>query len=90
MYELGISVSSLETRILGDRSHPYRKDRWRFHFIFVVIQVERETIMTPTLNTKKSHVLFFEVSFNSQYALFFHYNASFWSKLCNSNQLRGD
>ena len=29
-----------------DRSHPYRKGRWWLHFIFVVIQVERENVMT--------------------------------------------
>ena len=28
-FELGISISNLRTRVLGDRSHPYRKDRWR-------------------------------------------------------------
>ena len=30
----------------GDWSHPYRKDRWRLHFMFMVIQVERKTVMT--------------------------------------------
>ena len=45
-FKLGISVPSLRTCIPGDRSHPYRKDRWRLHFTFVVIQVERETVMT--------------------------------------------
>ena len=29
-----------------DRSHPHKKDRWRLLFIFVVIQVEREIIIT--------------------------------------------
>ena len=37
--KLGISIPDLETRVSGDRSHPYRKDRWRLHFSFVVIQV---------------------------------------------------
>ena len=46
MFKLGISIPSLETRVPGDRSHPYRKNRWRLHFIFVVIQVEREIVMT--------------------------------------------
>ena len=45
-----ISVPSLETSTPGDRSHPYRKDRWRLHLIFVVIQVERETVMTVFLS----------------------------------------
>ena len=45
-FKLGISISSLKTCIPSDRSHPYRKDRWRLHFIFVLIQVERETVMT--------------------------------------------
>ena len=44
MFKLGISIPSLRTRITGGRSRPYRKDRWRFHFIFVVIQVERKTV----------------------------------------------
>ena len=30
--KLGISVLSLETRVAGDRSHPYKKDQWRLHF----------------------------------------------------------
>ena len=34
VFELGISVPNLETCFPGDRSHPYRKDRWRLHFIF--------------------------------------------------------
>ena len=32
MFKLGILAPSLETRVSGDRSHPYRKDRWRLHF----------------------------------------------------------
>ena len=32
VFLLGISVPSLRTWISGDRSHPYRKDRWRLHF----------------------------------------------------------
>ena len=34
LFWLGISVPNLETRVPGDRSHPYKKDRWRFHFNF--------------------------------------------------------
>ena len=45
-FKLGISVPGLETRVPDDRSHLYRKDRWRLHFIFVVIQVKQETVMT--------------------------------------------
>ena len=45
-FKLGISISSSRTHVSDDRSHPYRKDRWRIHFIFVVFQVERETVMT--------------------------------------------
>ena len=33
-FKLGISILSLRTRISGDRSHSYRKDRWRLHFYF--------------------------------------------------------
>ena len=50
-FKLGILVPSLKTCIPGNRSHPYRKDRWRLHFNFVVIQVERETVMTKITNT---------------------------------------
>ena len=42
----------LRTYAPGDRSHPYRKDRWWLHFIFVVFQVERETVMT----TRKAEI----------------------------------
>ena len=42
-FKLGISIPNLKTCIPGDRSHPYRKDRWWLHFIFVIIRVERET-----------------------------------------------
>ena len=45
VFELGISIPSLRTRVSGGWSHPYRKDRWRFLFIFLVIQVEREIVM---------------------------------------------
>ena len=38
-FKLGISVLNLETWTPGDRSHLYRKDRWRLHLFFVVIQV---------------------------------------------------
>ena len=38
-FKLGISIPNLRTCAPGDRSHPYRKDRWRLHFIFVVFQV---------------------------------------------------
>ena len=38
-FKLGILVPNLNTCIPGDRSHPYRKYRWRLHFIFVVIPV---------------------------------------------------
>ena len=34
LFKLEISIPSLRTRTLGDRSHPYRKDRWRLHFYF--------------------------------------------------------
>ena len=47
-FELGILVPNLKTCISGDRSHLYRKDRWRLHFIFVVFQVEWENVMTET------------------------------------------
>ena len=30
----GIEIPNLRTCISGDRSHPYRKDRWRLHFYF--------------------------------------------------------
>ena len=45
-FKLRISVPSLRICTSGDRSHLYRKDRWRLYLIFVVIQVERETVMT--------------------------------------------
>ena len=45
-FKLGILVPNLKTCIPDDRSHPYRKDRWQLHFILVVIQVERKTVMT--------------------------------------------
>ena len=45
-FKLGISVPNLKTCIPGDRSHPYRKDLRRLHLIFVVFQVEWETVMT--------------------------------------------
>ena len=32
--------------LFGVQSRLYKKDWWRLHFIFVVIQVERETVMT--------------------------------------------
>ena len=44
--KIGIEIPNLRTCIPGDRSHPYRKDRWRLHFIFVIFQVERKTVMT--------------------------------------------
>ena len=40
---------------MGNSSHAYRKDRWRLFFIFVVIQVERETVMTHVMNYKESN-----------------------------------
>ena len=30
--KLGILIPSLRICIPGDRSHPYKKDRWRLHF----------------------------------------------------------
>ena len=33
-FKLGILIPSLRTYAPGDRSHPYRKDRWRLHFYF--------------------------------------------------------
>ena len=58
--KLGISVPSLRTCIPGDRSHSYRKDRSRLHLIFVVFQVERETVMTyiNTYNNIYIHILY--------------------------------
>ena len=47
-FKLGLQTPSLRTCIPGDRSHLYRKDRWRLHFTFWAIQVERETVMTRT------------------------------------------
>ena len=34
VFKLGISIPSLRTRIPGDPSHSYRKDRWRIHLFF--------------------------------------------------------
>ena len=31
-FKLGISIPSLRTHVSDDRSHEYRKDRWRLHF----------------------------------------------------------
>ena len=31
-FKLGISIPNLKTCLPSDRSHPYRKDRWRLHF----------------------------------------------------------
>ena len=33
-FKLGISIPGLKICISGDRSHPYKKDRWRLHFYF--------------------------------------------------------
>ena len=38
---------------MGGRLHPYRKDRWRLLFIFVVFQIERKTVMTKPLQPKE-------------------------------------
>ena len=52
---LVILISSLRTCTPGDRSHSYRKDRWRLHFIFEVIQVEWETVMTESMLQHEVH-----------------------------------
>ena len=33
-FKLGISILGFKIRIPGDRSHPYRKNRWRLHINF--------------------------------------------------------
>ena len=60
-FKLGISIPSLRTCIPGDRSHPYRKDRWRLHFIFVVFQVvagnRYDSLATPLGNQRVRPIL---------------------------------
>ena len=45
-FELGFYDPNLGSCLSDNQSHLYRKDRWRLLFIFVIIQVKRETVMT--------------------------------------------
>ena len=44
--ELGLSNPNLKTCLSGDRSHPYRKDRWWLHYILWSSKSWREIVMT--------------------------------------------
>ena len=45
-FKLGISVPNLKTCIPSDRSHPYKKNRWRLHLFLWSSKSWRETVMT--------------------------------------------
>ena len=55
--ELGFSNPSLKTCLSGDRSHPYRKDRWRLHCIICVLPSRTgnryDSLATPLEKTKE-------------------------------------